>query len=501
MKGIGLVSAAVLLMAVGGANAQELRIGLQDDPDTLDPAKNFSFVGRHVLASVCDKLVDISPDQQIVPQLALSWQTSADGKAIDFKLRPNVKFHDGEPFNAAAVKFNIERMLSLPDSRRKSEIALVTAVEVIDDLTVRLRLSAPFSPLLAQFADRAGMMVSPKAVQAAGDAFGNKPICAGPYRLVQRIVQDRIVLEKFAEHWNAGAYHFKTVTFTGIPDATVRLANLRSGQLDLIERLPATNIPTVKGDPKLAVQPAPSLAYQTIMFNIANGDGAKNPFATNAKLREALELSIDREAVNQVVFAGAFTPGNQLMPPGNRYYAQSIPIPQRDVAKARALVKESGVASPSLTILVPSDNERQLVAQVVQSMAKEAGIDIKIQAVELISMLAQQRQGNFEASFYGWSGRIDPDGNMHYLLTCKAPTNDPRYCNPELDALLDEARTKNDAAERKALYDKAAAIINRDRPLIVLYHQPWIFARAARLDGFTSYPDGIIRLTNVKFKS
>ena len=501
MRRVALTSAVAVLMAIGGAQAQDLRIGLQDDPDTLDPAKNFSFVGRHVLTSVCDKLVDIAPDQTIVPQLALSWQTSADGKALELKLRPNVKFHDGEPFNAAAVKFNIERMITMPDSRRRSELALVKSAEAVDDLTVRLHLSAPFSPLLAQFADRPGMMVSPKAVQSAGDSFGNKPVCAGPYRLVQRIVQDRIVLEKFPEHWNAGAYHFKTITFTGIPDGTVRLANLRSGQLDLIERLAATNVPTVKQDPKLAVVPAQSLAYQTILFNIANGEGAKNPFAINVKLRQALELSIDRAALNDVVFAGAFVPGNQAIPPGNRFYAQAIPIPQRDVEKAKALVKESGVASPTLTILVPSDNERQLAAQVVQAMAKEAGIDIRIQAVELISMLAQQRQGNFEATFYGWSGRVDPDGNLHYLLTCNAPTNDPRYCNPELDALLNEARTKTDMATRKALYDKALAIIDRDKPMVVLYHQPWIFAMSSRLQGFAPYPDGIIRLTNVKLGS
>jgi peptide/nickel transport system substrate-binding protein len=500
MKAKFVFTGAVLLAAVGSASAQDLRIGLQDDPDTLDPAKNFSFVGRHVLSPICDKLADITPDQKIVPQLALSWTTSADGKALDLKLRPNVKFHDGEPFNASAVKFNIERMLTLPDSRRKSEIGLVTSAEVIDDFTVRLHLSAPFAPLMAQFTDRAGMMVSPKGVQTGGDQFGNKPICAGPYRLVQRIVQDKIVLEKFPEHWNAGAYHFKTITFTGIPDATVRLANLRSGQLDLIERLAATNIPTIKGDPKLKVVPGSGLGYQGILYNIGNGEAAKGPFGTNVKLRQALNLAIDRDAVNQVVFAGAFIPGNQAFPPDNPYYNKAIPIPKRDVEKAKALVKESGVANPTLTILVPSDNERQLAVQVIQSMAKEAGIEIKIQAVELISMLQQQRQGNFEATFYGWSGRVDPDGNLHFLLTCNAPTNDARYCNKELDDLLNTARTKNDPAERKALYDKALAILDRDQPLTVVYHQPWIFALSSKIEGFKPYPDGIIRVTDMKFK-
>src|SRR5580700_10369268 len=153
------------------AAAQTLRIGLQEDPDTLDGAKNWSFVGRVVMTSICDKLVDIAPDASIVPMLATSWTTSEDGKAISFKLRPGVRFHDGEKFDAAAVKFSLDRALTLPDSRRKSEISAIDRVEVVDDLTVRVNMATPFSPLLAQFADRAGIIVSPKAAQSLGDQF------------------------------------------------------------------------------------------------------------------------------------------------------------------------------------------------------------------------------------------------------------------------------------------------------------------------------------------
>src|SRR5262249_3487963 len=152
---------SILMISAGCASAQTLRIGLQEDPDTLDGAKNWSFVGRVVMTSICDKLVDIAPDASIVPMLATSWTTSDDGKAITFKLRSRVRFHAGEKFDAAAVKFSLDRALPLPDSRRKSEIIAIDRVEVVDDLTVRVVLRSPFSPLLAQFADRAGIMVSP----------------------------------------------------------------------------------------------------------------------------------------------------------------------------------------------------------------------------------------------------------------------------------------------------------------------------------------------------
>ena len=269
------------------AVAQTLRIGLQEDPDTLDGARNWSFVGRVVMTSICDKLVDIAPDGSIVPMLATSWDTSADAKAITFKLRPGVRFQDGEPFDAAAVKFSLDRALTLPDSRRKSEISAITKVEVVDPLTVRIDMATPFSPLLAQFADRAGIMVSPKAAQALGDQFGNKPVCAGPYRFVERVPQDHIVLERFADYWDKDRYAFQKVVFLPMPDATVRFANLRAGQLDMIERISPTDLDTLRQSGKLASAAITGLGYQGITFNVANGPRANNPFGTDKRVRAA----------------------------------------------------------------------------------------------------------------------------------------------------------------------------------------------------------------------
>ena len=223
-----------------------LRIGLAEDPDVLDPTLARTYVGRIVFASFCDKLFDIDQKLNVVPQLALSHETSADGKTVTIKLRPNVKFHDGEPFNAEAAKYSLERHLTMTGSFRKPEVAAIDHIDVVDPLTIRLNLKAPFSPLIAQLTDRAGMMVSPKAAKEAGDKFGLKPVCAGPYKFVERVQQDRIVVEKFADYWNKDNVHIDRIVYLPIVDATVRLANLKSGGLDLIERLLATDIKDVR---------------------------------------------------------------------------------------------------------------------------------------------------------------------------------------------------------------------------------------------------------------
>src|SRR5260221_10030861 len=237
-----------LFFFVSAAQSQTLRIGLAEDPDVLDPSLARSFVGRVVFAGLCDKLFDIDEKLNIVPMLATSYEWSADSKALTLKLRQGVTFHDGEKFDAAAAKFNLERHKNMPGSSRRSELAAVAGVDVVDPQTVRLNLSAPAVPLLAVLSDRAGMMVSPKAAQAAGDKFGAKPVCSGPFRFVERVAQDRIVLERYPGYWDKGEIHFERVVYLPIVHATVRLANLRAGQLDMIERMAPSNVPALKSD-------------------------------------------------------------------------------------------------------------------------------------------------------------------------------------------------------------------------------------------------------------
>src|SRR5690348_12423404 len=236
------LSSLLLALAPFALHAQTLRVGLAEDPDVLDPTLARTFVGRIVFAALCDKLFDIDEKLNIVPQLATSYAWSADSKALTIKLRTDVTFHDGEKLDAAAVKFNIERHKTMAGSNRSGELRPVTSVDVVDPATVRLNLSAPFSPVLAALADRAGMMVSPKAAQAAGANFGAHPVCSGPFKFAERVAQDRITLERYPNYWDKANVHVDKVVYTPIVDATVRLANLRSGQFDIIERMAPSDV-------------------------------------------------------------------------------------------------------------------------------------------------------------------------------------------------------------------------------------------------------------------
>jgi peptide/nickel transport system substrate-binding protein len=481
------------------AQAQTLRIGLAEDPDVLDPTLARSFVGRVVFAGLCDKLFDIDDKLQIVPQLATAYEWSADSKTLTLKLRPGVTFQDGEPFDAAAVKFNIERHKTMPGSNRRGELAPVASVEVSDPATVRLHLSAPFSPLLAQLADRAGMMVSPKAAQAEGEKFGAHPVCSGPFRFVERVAQDRIVLERFPQYWNKDAIHFDKVIYTPIVDATVRLANLRAGQLDFAERVAASDMAKIEADKKLKFARITEIGYQGITINVGKSEKAKqNPLGHDPRVREAFELSLDRQGLAQVVMDNEATVGNQWVAPSNPYYARNVPVPKRDVARAKALLREAGVPNPSFTLIAATTSDAQRLAVVVQSMAREAGFDVKIQAAEFATSLNMADKGDYEAYILAWSGRADPDGNLFSFDACRQPLNYAGYCNAAVDALLDQSRTLREPAARKKVYEQIAAQVLKDRPIIYLYHRNWLWAYTAKLSGVRKVPDGLLRLDGLK---
>ena len=494
-------TAALVLLSLGAAQAQTtLRIGLAEDPDVLDPTMARTYVGRIVFASFCDKLFDIDEKLNIVPQLALSYETSADGKEVTIKLRPGVKFHDGEALDAEAAKFSLERHLTFPGSFRKPELASLDHVDVVDPLTIKLVLKSPFSPLIPQLSDRAGMMISPKAAKAAGDKFGLHPICAGPYKFVERVQQDRMVFEKFADYWNKDNVFIDRIVFQPIVDATVRLANLKSGALDLIERVLATDIKDVRSDPRLKLATAIELGYQGITLNIGK-DKAKGPLSQSAKVRQALDLSIDREAINQVAFNGEFKPGNQWVNPDHPYYQQNFPVRARDIAKAKALLKEAGVTPPiSVDYMVPRGTEFEAVAQIVQSMAAEAGFDMKIRVTELATSLKQAEAGEYQAFHLQWSGRSDPDGNSFIFLHSDAPQNYSFWTNADADKALEDARLATDIAQRKAIYEKLTKLEMEEEPILYIYHRRILIAHTARLEGYKQVPDGLVRVVGLRLK-
>ena len=482
------------------ANAQTLRIGLAEDPDILDPSLARTFVGRIVFNSLCDKLFDLDEKLAIVPQLATGYEWSADRKALTLKLRPGVTFHDGEKLDAAAVKYSIERHKNMPGSNRRGELAPVTSVDVVDAMTVRLNLAAPFAPLLAVLTDRAGMIVSPKAAQAAGEKFGANPVCSGPFRFVERVAQDRIVVERYPGYWNKGVIHFDRIVYQPVVDATVRLANLRAGQLDFIERMAASDVPALKSDSRFKVARIVEIGYQGITINVGKSDQAqKNPLGKDPRVREAFELSLDRQGIVQVAMDGEAEVGNQWVAPDNAWYAKNVPMPKRDVAKAKALLAAAGVPNPSFTLMTPTTSDAQKIAQVVQVMAKEAGFDVRIQSTEFSTSLNLADKGQFDAYVLAWSGRADPDGNLFSFHACKQPLNYAGYCKPETDDLINRSRSTGDAAQRLKLFEQIAGeVVGKERPIVYLFHRHWLWAHSAKLTGLRTVPDGLVRVQGLK---
>jgi peptide/nickel transport system substrate-binding protein len=489
-----LHAAAALLLTVSSAHAAgTLRVGLGEDPDLLDPARGGSYVGRIVFAALCDKLVDIDAKLNFVPQLATAWAWSADNLTLTLTLREGVKFQDGEPMDAEAVRINLERYRTAAESLRKAEVRPISAMEVVDSRTLRLKLTAPAAPLVSVLADRAGMIASPKALARLGAEFGTAPVCAGPYKFTQRIAQDRIVLDRFDGYWDAGSTKLDRITYLPIPDTSVRLVNLQSGQLEIAERMAPSDAPAVKRDARLKLYVQPGVAYQTLLFNLNSGPQSNTPFGKDPRVREAFEKSIDRAVLNQVVNEGMHIPSNQAEAPGTPYWNAGRPVPPRDIEGAKALMKAAGVGRLTLTLRIANTPIATQTGELIQSMAAEAGFDIKLQATEANAGVAAAQAGDYQITTGIWSGRADPDGNIAIWLAKDGFLNWGKYDSPELDSLLVRARSVTDPALRAPLYKQISEIYLRDRPMMILYHQNWIFGTTARLSGFVPVPDGLIR--------
>ena len=495
---IRLLAAMLMLASVHQAAAQTLRIGLREDPDILDPTLGSSYVGRIVYAAMCDKLFDIDAHLNIVPQLATGYDW-ADPTHLVLHLRSGVTFHDGEPFDADAVKYKLTRDLTIKGSMRAGEINAIQGITVRDPMTVELALKSPSASLLSQLTDRAGIMIAPKAAEAAGDQFGLHPVCAGPFMFDSRVAQDRIVLKRFPGYWNKDAIHFDQVIYLPQPNGAVRLANLQAGAVDLVEYIAPTDVETVRHDPKLKLAVGDSLSYQGITINTGNGPAANTTIGQNALVRQAFELAIDRKAIIDVVYDGLFTPTVQANVPSSPYYVADIQPPARDVAKAKALLQQAGVPLPVPVTLVASNSpDLQQADEVIQSMVQEAGFAVTLQSTEFAASLQAAYRGDFNAYNIAWSGRIDPDGNLWPFLHTTGTFNYGHYDSPAMDDLLDRARLTPDVAARQGLYRQVLELERKDLPLIYLWTPKNVVGMRKEVTGFTQVPDGLIRLQNVK---
>jgi peptide/nickel transport system substrate-binding protein len=489
---------ATLLSVSVPAFSQTLRIALQQDLDVMDPTTATTYVGRIVFAGLCDKLFDIDAKLNIVPQLATGYEW-ADDKTLVIHVRPGVKFQNGEALDAAAVKYSLGRHLTMQGSYRKGELGSIDHVDVVDPATVRIVLKRPSGAFLAQLTDRSGMMLPPKATEAAGKDFASHPVCSGPFKFVERVAQDHITLERFADYWDAKNVHFDKVVYQILVDPSVRLANLRAGTVDLVERVSTTDAAAVKQDPKLRLVLSDALGYFGITNNLANGPQADKPYGQNALVRQALDLAIDRAALVNVVFSGSFLPTVQAVPPSSPFYDEALKVPTRDPEKAKALLQQAGVALPvKLDLLAINDPENLQAAEVIQSMAGEVGFDVHIQAMEFASSLQAAVHGDFRAYMIGWSGRADIDGNTYGFLHSGQANNNGSYNNPTVDKLLDEARGTTDLAKRRELYGQMWPILRQELPITYLWNARNIVGMSAKLNGFRAIPDGMIRVQGLE---
>jgi len=487
-------------LAAAPAQAQEhLRIALREDPDILDPSLARTYVGRIVFASLCDKLFDINEQLEVVPMLATAYRWE-DPRNLVLTLRDGVRFHDGERMDAAAVVYSLNRHATFQGSFRRSELSIMEKAEAVDPLTVRITLRAPSAAFLSVLTDRAGIIVSPPAAEAAGRDFGLRPVCAGPFRFVERVAQSRIVVERFAEYWNPSAIHLDRITYLPIPDNNARIANIQSGAVEFAERMEPDHVEMVARNNRLRVVQVPELGYQGITFNVNNGPRAQTPFGQDPRVREAFELAIDRDAINQVVYGGAYTPTAQPVPPSNPYHIRDFRPEPRNIARAQQLLREAGVTLPlRLELTVPNNPDLRQVGEVIQAMVREAGFDLRLNAMEFASSLQASQRGDFETYLLGWSGRVDPDGNIYTFVHTSGPANAGKYSSPEADRLLDGARVELNTDTRRQMYaDLYNVMLRQDRARMYLWHRKNIFIHSARLQGYVPVPDGMIRVQGLR---
>jgi peptide/nickel transport system substrate-binding protein len=482
----------------------KLVMALSAEPDKLDPTLARSLVGRYVFESICEKLYDVDAQARIVPQLATALPTvSADGLTVTIPVRDGVKFADGTPLDAAAVKTTLERNLTLKQSGRKGELGPITSVDAPDARTAVVHLKTPFAPLTSALADRAGMIMSPTALQALGQNFSSAPVCVGPFKLTKRVPQNSIELSKDPNYYDAAKVHLDSISYRIITDANIRAANLRSGDVQVADTLSAQDVPRLRGEKSLSVLQSLSLGYQGVTFNVGNVDGVgtpakkiDRPSAQDPRVRQAFDYAIDRAALVKVVFNDLNVVACSPISPKSEFTSPAAQqCRSHDPAKAKQLLAEAGVKAPYPITMITANNPDSLrFAQALQSLVKDGGFALKIAPVEFASLLDQQDRGDFELLALGWSGRPDPDANITNFVGTGASQNVAGYNDPSLDAVLDKARQSQDLAQRRDLYAQAVAKIQAADPLVYLYRQRNLTGVSNTVKGVQVFPDGVVRM-------
>lgn len=482
------------------ARGGTLRVGLNSDLTTMDPHLSTAAVDRQVYQSIYNPLVRLEKDLTIKPELAEKFEYT-DPTTLVLTLRKGVKFHDGTDFNAKAVKYNFDRILN-PDTKspRATEIGTVKEVSIVDDYTVKLTLKNADAALLAQLTDRAGMMISPAAIEKLGKDLARNATGAGtgPYQFVEWQTGDHLSVKKFDGYWEKGEDgqalpYLAEVTYKPVTDETQRLTSLKTNTLDIIDQVASKDVAGLRQQKDVIFDEVPGLGYQGLSINLK-----KAPF-DKLEVRQALSYAIDRETIAKVVLFDSVTPGQGPIPPSSWAYDASVnTIFKRDVAKAKELVQKSGLTVPvKFSCYVTNTPEGIRVAQAYKEMLAESGLQMELELLDFPTALAKYNAAEHTCFQVGWSGRPDPDGNTTSFLKTGGGLNRDQYSNKQVDDLLDKARATYDQAERKKLYTEVLKIAINEVAIVYLYWPIDSKTFTPKLKSFVHVPDGMMRFKSV----
>ncbi|MGR3803387.1 ABC transporter substrate-binding protein [Marinibacterium profundimaris] len=512
-----VMAAATSFLALGAAtlpaSAQTppgvLIVGQIAEPKSLDPAAVTAVNDFRILVNLYEGLVRYKPGTlEVEPQLATGWEISEDGTEYTFTLREGVTFHDGTPFNAEAVKFNFDRMLDESHPFHDTGpfplaffFSSVEKTEVVDDMTVKFTLSAPYAPFLSNLAYPTGLMVSPAAVEAGGADFGRSPVGTGPFTFAEWRSNEAVVIEKNADYWGEPA-GTEAVVFRPITDANTRVAEMLAGGIDMMVEVPPTALGQFQGESFNVVEQA----GPHVWFLILNAK--EGPFADKA-VRQAANYAINKEAIVNDVLEGTAEVAAGPTPPAFAWaYNEDLDPYPYDPEKAKDLLAQAGAEGAELTFFVTEGGSGMLdpipMGTAIQADLNAVGFDVSIETYEWNTFLGEVNpglEGKADMAEMAWMTN-DPDTLPYLALRTdawpdKGGFNSGYYSNPEVDALLEEARTATDQETRAELYKQMQEIVQEDAPWVFVANWKQNAVTSDRVEGFELEPSFLLQLSSV----
>ncbi len=492
-RAYSVIVAALLVAAAAGASTFRIAVGI--DPDTLDPAQMTTTTVSNMVDYVVEPLVSIDVEGKVVPQLAESWKVSPDGLSVILKLRPRIVFHDGTPCDAAAVKWNLDRILD-PKVRvpMRAPLTPIERVEVVDPLTVRLVLKYPAPALIAALTMTTAGIISPDSIGRYGNTYEKivHPVGTGPYEFVEYVKGQRLVVRKFADYWGKKPY-YDEVVFRIVPEALTRESLLLAGQVDMIILPPVSDIPALKRNPRVKVLLAPS--DRTIFVAINN---LRPPF-TDVRVRRALNYAVDKEAIIKGILFGAADPLDAPMAPSLFGYCP-VGTYEYDPDRARALLREAGVApGTQVELLTPTGRYLQdfQASQAIAGYLREVGLKVAVRTMDwpsfVATILKPPAENTTQLHLLGWApSYLDAAQQMLQFDSSQWPRNGLAtsfYKNPEVDELIAAAAREVDPEKRASLYCEASKLIWNDAPWIFLWVQRFPIVHSAEVTNITYRPN------------